>query len=1144
MLRSMWEFAATWRLLRLLSRPLSFTMPTPRVLEAALEHPTNDLTTLALVHGRGLGISAASSGAKWMGALARFARKRSDEFGRICGGDLSVLNDLQAYENFGPEGRLRVLWTLVEIICADNEGVGGTVAELDVDDLRLDPIGVDAGGNVYWYFGDEDRLYREPGGNGRQAKVDKEEQKERKAEEARLAKEEKAEQRKLKEAAKKEKEHARQTRKRKSMEKWAPRVAARRSTRASRAAAAALSVPPLDETQDDACDKMVIDGDDDGHDEEPGESDDSGGEYINSGRTPKSSRRQTPERRTSGRRRKAPVQLTADRSVEEFTPKKRRRNEQVYADPTLRNCREWELVCEGADNLRSFIARFGPRRDLSHSSERALLRRLEEELLPIIEEAELKMRRELEKRERAAFLVNNQKRSSRVQALELKREAEAAATAAALAAEKEREQQAAALAAETKAMLERLEREQSRELRSVRRLQNKSDAGIDSKMYELPYDSRKIVARHVATRRSARSSRQIASPADVASGIVAMDGPTPNVKDGELSADKRAKSEVGSTEAVMANGTLVKTPSKTGVKQLTVEGAQDVHMEEAPTPANTPLELTTFGVVSKDAAVEKMHTSTREGAVASIIPEAVHTSSASGPESAQQTLGGKHQRLTSGTLEADIPDSMNWMMGADDGIPTRALDRFFFVSGEDYVEAPIEACDESPLGLSGCGILIPPPTQTSLRPIRVELGNTFEWVIEYGNEPRLWVRTEHAWYELLRPAVEYRSTFASARQKYEICIRLSILGDTMKAPELSYGVVVDLLSMRYNDMLAYKENQILDDLQFIVTQMELLDNRSLMHSGFVRALQKKLRAIEKQVLKEEGKVAPVRRKTVTSSQTVARKSSTKTATNGSNAEFDSSSTQSKARKIPRKRSTSKGPPVPRAVSSILNSIIRAATKPNTPSRRPRKKPIHKEKPAAAVSLVSLAPRLATAGHSALPVAAGKAAVSRAEVRNDGSAKKGRVWLDKPKLSSLLSKRKQAPVVVREVINAMVKTATGSKLKDAVTLAPAPMVAIQTHATPKGSPQVSRGVSALSFRQNGANIHSLETSGTLRNGFANGSPPDSHLVVEAQLRIPSGLENGSKEPDHASKTGEGVNGFLEANGSIANGEKNAQEETRN
>lgn len=211
-------------------------------------------------------------------------------------------------------------------------------------------------------------------------------------------------------------------------------------------------------------------------------------------------------------------------------------------------------------------------------------------------------------------------------------------------------------------------------------------------------------------------------------------------------------------------------------------------------------------------------------------------------------------------LAEQLVDSrLNWQHLQED-IPTRLLDRFIFY---DESEKPakledVELDGEERIRLFGQGVLVPRINHSHIAdggevsfPARVKLDHISEWCIEYGKVPRLWIQTKHAWYELRRPALDYREMFESARRKFEICSRLVILSGSMKAQEITYEKAIALLGMRYMDMKPNSESDILSIRDFIIAQSDALNNKSLSSSGFIRRLKKLKRDEEKGKMKHE-----------------------------------------------------------------------------------------------------------------------------------------------------------------------------------------------------------------------------------------------------------------------------------------------------
>lgn len=81
---------------------------------------------------------------------------------------LHVFEDEATYmAAVAPVTRLRILHAVGEAVWAEHDTTAshlppGTVATLHASDLAVSPLGTDSAGNLWWYFGDGDRVYREP----------------------------------------------------------------------------------------------------------------------------------------------------------------------------------------------------------------------------------------------------------------------------------------------------------------------------------------------------------------------------------------------------------------------------------------------------------------------------------------------------------------------------------------------------------------------------------------------------------------------------------------------------------------------------------------------------------------------------------------------------------------------------------------------------------------------------------------------------------------------------------------------------------------------------------------------------------------------------------------------------------------------
>lgn len=966
-LRAMWEFPATWKLVHLLSRPLSFSAPSPTKLENALLNPQDNMETIANIHGRLLRLTAGASSAKnWLHYTNRFVRHRPDDFTFLVTNERSsdaspedssdtemkeeeVLDqvndgnvttpakeldpskafptDVQEYFQLRPSTRLLVMHTLVELVVSEHDLLlhAGSIADFDLLELRQYPAGTDALGNKYWYFGDCERVYREPGKKGfktrRQqadddAKVIEEAKKAAAVKAAKLAREVK---RKEAERKREEIKRRREERKRKSMEKWAPRVAAARTTRASSRAEDHLlkedrKGPSSASTAGSGkAEAMQIDS------ETPDQDVEIVGDDANPAQASgkRKSSAMNVERRTSGRRRRSTQEST---NTPPRTPKRPRRTDR-FVDPELRRCETWELASTGSDELRQLIDRFRAESGGVLSSEKALVRFLEEEVLPEILESEAKARKEQERQERKLrneLLFTVHKRSSRVQALEQKREEEARRIAEEEERERMRLQKIAERAECIRGQVADLEKEQSRAIRVARRAHGRTDAierddmvctAIDRN--EAKRDS-KIEA--LPVRRSTRRG-------------------TRQTLEGDDSAKSRATGvvETDSVSVAELNGADAHEPEeKTVVAPVTNNAVQS---EASGVLVQDHTDKPSDGEKDKENSLQQTGKSALLGSSRRLEGS---------PENGKASIAGipdADEGLRSKRSEASVGDLYTWSVNPEDKEPIRVLDKFFFASKGDFIDAPLETCDTKQWDITGYGILLPAPDSTADAGL-VEIDSVEDWSIEYGAEPKLWVKSRHAWYELRDPSVEYSEAYVTTRRKYELCIRISILGATYKAAELSYSAVVELLSYRYEGMLSYKASDILDEKRFIVSQMESLGRRSILQSGFMRELKRKVKAEDLKAVSENRSPKAAQQK-LDPDQKSADKT-IRVIADTVKAIGPASSPAKNENKKPvkpraKRRLSSIGRPVPRPVSSIISGLLRAATKPRSQARKRKRK---------------------------------------------------------------------------------------------------------------------------------------------------------------------------------------------------------------
>lgn len=972
-LRRNWEFAATSKLLKLLSIPLSFSVPDPDELEQALLNPDQHVPLLANLHGRLLGLSVgASSAKKWLTTTARFIAKRPFDFDhilaleqhhRVAKGESAGVfvkeepreepeahspdanpahetnnepsspsvrfpREEMEYLRLGPVTKLLILHTIAELVLCEHDTLlsAGSIADIPPDDMRYNSFATDAVGNKYWYFGDGRRIYREPGRKAFKTRLQQAEEDAAAAEKAAqevAAQKEKMEQEQRKKEEARLKEEARRKReekKRKSMEKWAPRVAATRTTRASRRAEQSLLAGAHNATSQEGSSKPVSMPTPQLNGSGTKNSRGSKGRQAVTRDSAVQAKLERDDVRTSRNimnwtgHQNRPVSAASDEASLPPRTRKRPRKGNNFEDPTLRDCEGWETICVDAESLEQILQRFQPDMVTILPSEKALVSSMEEEILPEFKEREAKIRKEQErlvKKRRSEMLIITSKRSSRVQALEQKREE--AARKAAEEEEKERELQnrKADFRELVKNQITDLARDLAGEIRSARRAHGITDAiNRDEQLHRgfARKAARASRTEGAATRRSARVER--------------------NTRRSSLAEDDRSASRSANVRRSSRQGGLPEAASCSPQQP-----SSDI---ETPEPGDDPDHSEERGTrpVGIDDTTDGMSTSLEapKAVLSAVIGEKTEQDIQNGGEEINDgnNPSSKNSRdvcdkegvFTSGVQEESIGEVYTWMVNPDDGEPIRVLDNFFFALNPNFDDAPLELVDNCDLHVTGLGILVP-PFGSDAEAIRVEIGKIDEWIIEYGREPKLWAKTEKAWYELREPAVEYQTAFASTTRKYELCVRVAILGATYRTADLTYSSIVELLGMRYNEMQAFSEAQVVEEKRFILSQMESVGTKALLQSGFIRELRKRIRQEDEQLRRAESS-----RKGPTTSKDERNRNSGKP-------EGVSSKSGSRAKR----RSVASGKQVvPRVVSTIVNSILRAATKSHTNSRKRKQKP--------------------------------------------------------------------------------------------------------------------------------------------------------------------------------------------------------------
>ncbi|GJD12703.1 hypothetical protein Gasu2_67760 [Galdieria sulphuraria] len=183
----------------------------------------------------------------------------------------------------------------------------------------------------------------------------------------------------------------------------------------------------------------------------------------------------------------------------------------------------------------------------------------------------------------------------------------------------------------------------------------------------------------------------------------------------------------------------------------------------------------------------------------------------------------------------------------DNSTKWRLVDRFALYStrtGQMVAIEDLDHNDERPFVLEA--ILIPRQegNNSPLMPAAFRCNNIQDWCIEYGMEPRLWLKSSNGiWYQLKDPYKEYRNVYQTTRRKFELCSRIYILCMTLSPLVCSYSKVVEFLSYAYGEMKPYTEDEILMEASFILSQFWSLNEGRIVHSGFFRHLQKKHRQV-------------------------------------------------------------------------------------------------------------------------------------------------------------------------------------------------------------------------------------------------------------------------------------------------------------
>ena len=494
-----YELPATWALLRALSPPSS-KLPDMDDMVQALRHPQSFEDAIAGLHGRALAIAPNVAKNEWIFRTRELAVAHPSEFRLIFGAfsieneeddddeegasvsdmEFAPLKSAAAYRALSAEQRLRILHTVAELT-VQNPKSCARLTSRPADEIRLGCFGHDSAGNDYFYFGDKQKLFREPGRLPRmksfapslnyveEEKKRKEREKKRKEAEAERRKqiklqleEEKrkrnAERKLAAEIRKREKEErarkreAEKERKAREMRaKWAPRhpdaVVTRNSKRLKaelmeidkREAELAEQSTKKPKKEEDVV--VISDTENDAGTANGKTLVDSVEEKAPVGNT-KAVKRQSaldsflqPKNINLSTTQVSVNQnfadsIHADEGAVSTGGTLASENSDVELcvdtkDPRLRSCAGWELVADGFCELRAFVSRFGDPSKIKNSEERALMYRIRNVLLPEFEEEEATRARKIQKRARMEKLAVGAKKSRRLQEIDERKAQEA-----------------------------------------------------------------------------------------------------------------------------------------------------------------------------------------------------------------------------------------------------------------------------------------------------------------------------------------------------------------------------------------------------------------------------------------------------------------------------------------------------------------------------------------------------------------------------------------------------------------------------------------------------------------------------------------------------------------------------------------------
>lgn len=946
-LRRMWQFPATCKLLEILCQPLHLTPPTSGQLEAALVSPKDHINLIANLHGRLLGLGLGSSSLnKWLQVTGRFVRKHADEFAPLMplasesatntvpvrrsdsSSDQSDASDSDSslgfpteideyFESFSPEMRLLTLHMLAEMVLADHDKLlsAGSLSDIAHANLRCDPLGTDAVGNIYWYFGDKERVYREPPANSFDSLV-------------------------------------LPISRRPSNQRTVSRMPRRDFSRNSsgillldngpgslrstpNSTECRPGMPNTRQLESNGVKNKQLVEDIFGSANTSQDSveiltgiaattDTTNREVVvQTSSTKKESTKHASgtdlERKISSRNQKKMSQHTREKMPTETSalktpvtrrsssrirnqkklqelelfseptkpPKRPRMIEPIFVDLALRKCDGWETLSIGTDALKEIVSRFeNEKRDVS-IPEQSLVRTLRDSVLPEIIVQETKIRREIEKKQKSEILLATQKRSTRLEAIALRRAEEAQKRAEDDERERQRLKHLKWHEETVVARLLNAEKEQSRDIHNFRQLRNVqcSSEGNDESQIKLEQEVM-MKAEFPPQRQGLRIRRS-------------------------LRLDKRhsfsSTSETTSKDNIDLRSSRTENPSRSGKKPF--PSSHENFTEEHSTSRST----------------DRKSSSNRHDLEVEISPgddcdDTTTNQNESKEESNNNKKGAPPLICSSLILENEVSEEFTWDSHRDDGMPVRVLDKFFLINPVSFSNVSLESCTEEEPKTVAIGILIP-PTQSSPNVLRVQIGPVKEWTIEYGQEPKLWLKSKSGWYELRNPANEYATAFASGRRKFELCGRLGILGKTMRARQLGYEDVVELLEMTYQQMAGYDEAEIILEKRFIVEQMTMFGRKSILQSGFFKTLVSKIRAEDRKKSAATREINTIESKSTNSEGEVNFKKEGTRSVNKRTRRASQSSSPDGQESLTNGRKH-----IPRAVSSILSGLFQAATK--------------------------------------------------------------------------------------------------------------------------------------------------------------------------------------------------------------------------